>query len=197
MCTHFTPSTAILIDVLWGTFSIGGLFHLERCQGLLLYPLRTLSVPSAGVTEYGPSFSGWTLDLLGFRRTLLLYHFICCYLFTLWHYSDIKWNIGLLENVWRLWRSLKELLSGFRTIIVIATINWHDFFPEASLTSQTSHLIAPMTSCGFVFVRAHVIAWSLLAHLFVCFNCERGSLSVLFNGISLVLVIDWDIFFPQ
>lgn len=70
MCTHFTPLTAILIDVLWDTFSIGGLLPLERCQRSLLYPLTTLSVPSAGVTEYGPSLSGGGLDLLGFLSRL-------------------------------------------------------------------------------------------------------------------------------
>lgn len=127
--------------------------HLERCQCLLLSPLRILSVPSAGVTKYGPALSWGKQDLLlGFLpRTLLPHHFICCEVLISWCYSDVQWNIGLLENIGRLWRRLQKLLCGFRTIIVTATISWSDFSPESSLTSQPCHPVPPVTPCGFHF----------------------------------------------
>lgn len=172
--------------------------HLERCQHLLLSPLRILSVPSAGVTKYGPTLSRWKQDLLlGFLlRTLLPHHFICCEEFISWCYSDIQWNVGLLENIWRLWRSLKKLLCGFRTIIVMQpsaeVISSQRLLWPPSLVTQSllwHHVV-------FIFIRAHIITWSLLPHLFALIARVR-ILSVLFNGTSLVLIIAWDIFTPQ
>lgn len=155
MCTHFTPFTAILIDVLWDTFSIGGLLHLGRCQRLLLYPLMTLSVPSAGVTEYGPSLFQGKPDFLGFLtegsiipsfRSLLFIYVMVLF----WFKMKCGENLEITKTFGKIKK--KKLPCGFRTIITVATSSWSGFFPEASLTSQTSY---PVPSNNFMQLYFH------------------------------------------
>lgn len=195
MYTHFIPFTAILIDVLWDKFSVGGLLHLQRCQHWLLHPLRTLSVPSAGVTEYGPSLSQGRLDFLGFLTegsiTPSFYSLLFIYFMVLFWF-EMKYR----KNVETTKKFKRKLPCGFRTIITMAAISWRDFFPEASPTSQTSHPFPLNNVMQLIFIRGHVITWYFLAHLFVLI-VTVGILSVLLNGTSPAPIMAWDIFGPQ
>lgn len=74
------------------TFQLGGLLNVQRCQLWLLHPLRPLSFPSAGVTEYDPPLSGGSPGLMGFLRTLLSYYFTHCYPFLLLLQFKIKYR---------------------------------------------------------------------------------------------------------
>lgn len=114
-------------------------------------------------------------------------------LFILWCFSGLKWNIDLLETIWRLWSSIKKLLCGFRSITVITTIRQSDFF--LSLTFWTSYqgpsskLYAALFSLEYTCcIRLPDIF--LLIYSFVLV-VEVRILSVLFDGTSLCLGRIW------
>lgn len=191
MCTHFTPLTAILIDVLWDTFSIGGLLPLERCQRSLLYPLTSISSIcrcnwiwffTFRVKAGPPGFSKW-------RRPYPITLSTVIYLFILWCFSGLKWNIGLLKTIWRLRRSLKKLLCGFRTIIIIATIGWSDFFAGVSVTSWTGYRgpSSKLHAASFSLEYTCCIRSPDIFLLIYSFRLIVGAriLSILFDGTSL------------
>lgn len=139
MCVHISPLLLLSWLMFYGIHFQWVASPPERCPCLLLYPLMTLSVPHAGGSEYGPLLSRCRLDLLGFLTKDSTPSF---YLFILWRFLGLKWNIGLLKTIWRPRRNLKKLLCGIRTII-IATISWSGFFLEVFLISPTG-LLAPL-----------------------------------------------------
>lgn len=199
MCTHFTPFTAILIDVLWDTFSIGGLLHLGRCQRLLLYPLMTLSVPSAGVTEYGPSLFQGKPDFLGFLtegsiipsfRSLLFIYVMVLFWFKMKCGENLeitktfgkikKKNFLVVLELSSQWQQAAEVVSSQRLL-----------WPHKLVTQSL-----PIILCSFIFIRRHIISWYFLALLFVLIMIV-GILSIWLNGTSPVPILAWDIFDPQ
>lgn len=172
------------MDVLWDKFSTGGLPHLERCQLLLLHPLRPLSVPSAGVTEYGPSLPVWRLGLLCFLTvdyiTSLLHQLIFMYLKVLFWFQ-VKYKLSC-EN-WET-KSLEKLLCSFRITIEIAPSVEVTFSPRSPLWSPKLIIWSLlMISQDFIFIRVCVITLCLLAHLFVYVNCESEDFVSHLNGI--------------
>lgn len=117
-------------------------------------------------------------------------------LFILWCFSGLKWNMDLLQTLWRLWRSLKKFLCGFRTIITIATISWSDFFPEVSLTAWMSHRVFSPNLHAALFALEHtwcriLLDIFLLIYSYELFATEVRTLSVLFDGYFLCLGHTW------